>query len=602
MKTICSVVYELVEKDPAREFWTFRDLDTQTDHRLTYGDLWRSAAGFAEQISGISKHPRALIVLPIGADILACHLGTLLSGGIPVIHSHPSGKMREEAYIQHLRNVLRTTSPDLVITNRLFQGTLQPVIADLPTPVLAIDDSLKETKFQPTAWQSVNDDDLAVIQYTSGSTGLQKGVGLTHRMIMQQCESLARTLELDPATDRICSWIPLYHDMGLFATWLLPLLKSVRVAAIDPFLWARSPASFLQLITDFQGTLCWQPNFAYNLLASRLQDKDLEGLNLSSMRGFVNCSEPARAASHKIFLEKFKCLGVTAKKLWVCYAMAENAFAVSNAGHSNTDVTVLRCEPDNFSRGKIEPVVTDSAGVVEVVSAGSTIPGCSVRVVDSDRAELPDDRIGEIALKSPFTIREYFQNPAATEAAIDSDGWYYTGDLGFRQQDRLFITGRKKDILIVAGRNFYPQDIESIVDTCLHAVPGRSVAIGVDDELSGTQRIVILAESRSSSAKHHEELKADIRKRAFEQLDCPIQDVFVVPYQWLHKTSSGKIARNPNLERYRSEGAGFPAIIQPAEPVYPLWETLGWGALIALAVFLILILQPNWSWGIYAGF
>ena len=605
-QTIVHAVREIVERSPERELVSFRRLgcraDGAPDDRMSYGDLWRRAATFAERLRGVPRGEHVLLVMPLGNQLLAGHLGAMLAGGVPIVHAHPSPKVVETVYLHQLIHVLELSRPAAVITSAAFAPPLSR--AGLPPERLCLEDELpKSTTFEPTAWQEVDGDAPAVLQHSSGSTGLQKGVVLSHRMVARQCESYARAIQLS-GEDRICSWLPLYHDMGLFTTWLMPLLRAVPVAAIDPFAWVNAPASFLRLIGDYRGTLAWQPNFAYNLLASRVKDAEIDGVDLGSMRGFSNCSEPVRASSHEAFYERFRGHGLARDALWVCYAMAENAFAVTTASSATVPVVVCGADPEELARGVVRRAAA-GARSTPVVSCGSPIPDCKIAVVDEQRRALPDGRVGEIALTSAFQLREYHENPEATRCAMDAEGWYHTGDLGFLLEGQLYITGRKKDLIIIGGRNFYPQDVEALCDACPGAVPGRAVALGVEDERTGTERLVILVESRLPEGDAREALGLDVRRRVFEELDCPVSEVHVVPHMWLQKTTLGKIARRPNLERLRdlqARGAGAAARSTPSAARAGLLEVVAWGALTAVAIVVIAALQANFSWGLYTGF
>jgi acyl-CoA synthetase (AMP-forming)/AMP-acid ligase II len=305
------------------------------------------------------------------------------------------------------------------------------------------------------------------------------------------------------------------------------------------------------------------------------------------MRGFTNCSEPVTAGAMRAFLESYRDAGVTPERLWACYAMAENAFAVTAAGGG----------------GKAP------ATRAELVSCGTPLEGVELRIVDDARRELPEGDTGEIALRSPFALREYFRNAEATAEAIDAGGWYYTGDLGFLAEGELYVTGRKKDLIIVAGRNFYPQDLERIADECPGAIEGRSVAFGVDDAALGTQKAVMLVESRLATEPEREALSAAVRQLAFSRLDCPVTTVQVVAHMSLLKTSSGKISRQANRERY---AAGLAAALSAARPAGTdarrragIAEMLLWSFAAAAALYLgvlIVVLGTNESWNIYAGF
>jgi fatty-acyl-CoA synthase len=602
--TLPVIVREHVDRWPDREVVTFRDLGNPAtpDTRLTYGDLWSAAAALAERLEGCGSDARVLVVLTLRPRLMAAHLAAMLVGAVPIIHSHPSAKMARGPYARHLAHVLASLRPEAIITTREFLGAVEEAGISGQCRIVLEEDVPPTTTFVPRGFGDRDEDSLCVIQHSSGSTGLQKGVPLSHRMIQEQCASYARAIALSSDSDRICSWIPLYHDMGLFTTWLLPLLRAVPVAAIDPFEWVQSPSSFLRLITDFKGTLCWQPNFAYNLLASRTADEELASIDLSSMRGFSNCSEPVRAATHRAFAQRFAPYGLRPSALWVCYAMAENAFAVTAAGDDQTAAPVRSCDPIALSQGVAIPA--DSPPSVEIVSVGRPVDGCHVRIVGDARESLPDGRVGEVAISSDFMLREYYGNKEATSASIVGD-WFFSGDLGFMLDGQLHITGRKKDILIVGGRNFYPQDIEAICDGCTHAVPGRSVAMGTEDEQTGTERIIVLVESRSVDPKVLSVLALDVRRRVFEELDCALGEVHVVPHMWLLKTTSGKIARRPNLDRFRTE------LAPPASPLketpetsrgLALAQTLAWSLLLATALYISMALLPGLSWGIYAGF
>jgi fatty-acyl-CoA synthase len=604
-QTIVHAVRAIVERAPERELVSFRSLDGRAagapDDRMSYGDLWRRAATFAERLRGIPRGAHVLLVMPLGNQLLAAHFGAMLAAAVPIVHAHPSPKTRETVYLEHLIHVLELSRPAVVITSSTFARSLSR--AGLSAERLCVEDDLpKKSAFEPTAWQEVDGDAAAILQHSSGSTGLQKGVVLSHRMITRQCESYARAIQIS-GEDRICSWLPLYHDMGLFTTWLMPLLRAVPVAAIDPFAWVNAPASFLRLIGEYRGTLAWQPNFAYNLLASRVKDAEIEGVDLGAMRGFSNCSEPVRATSHEAFYQRFRGHGVKREALWVCYAMAENGFAVTTTS-SAVPVVVCGADPAELARGVLRRAA-EGARSSPIVSCGSPIPDCEIKVVDEQRRALPDGRVGEVALTSAFELREYYRNPEATGCAMDGEGWYHTGDLGFLLEGQLYVTGRKKDLLILGGRNFYPQDVEALCDACAGAVPGRAVAIGIEDERTGTERLVILVESRLPEGDAREHLGLEVRRRVFEELDCPVSEVHVVSHRWLQKTTSGKISRRANLDRFReleATRAAAAARQSPVAAVGGLLEAVAWGAFTAVAIVVIVALQANFSWGLYTNF
>jgi acyl-CoA synthetase (AMP-forming)/AMP-acid ligase II len=294
------------------------------------------------------------------------------------------------------------------------------------------------------------------------------------------------------------------------------------------------------------------PNFAYEFLATRVRESDLQGLSLSSMRAWINCAEPTLAQSHRRFLDRFAKAGVRADTLWTCYAAAETTFAVAQSSHA-APPRAEHVERDAFLvEGRARPVAGGGPRTLEMLSAGPPVPGVEARVVDDAGRELPDRQVGEIAVRGPAVFDGYYRQPDVTERVL-RDGWYFSGDLGYRAEDHLFVTGRKKDIIIVAGVNYYPQDIERAVSAVPGVHAGRVVALGLDDEAIGTQRLLVMAEVDDVAAAESGELAARIRRAVAQDLDCAIDDLRLVPHMWLLKTSSGKIARAPNLHRYLQE-------------------------------------------------
>lgn len=600
-RTLPAVVHEWVEREPDRLLFTFRDLsgEQHRESHLTYGQLWQQATGMGNALGRLDRDDLVVLVLPLGTELVAAHLGVLLAGGVPVIFSHPSDKISQEAWLRKLEHVLNLVKPERLISDAEHGGAIAS------SGVFRAESMLQTGKVPDSSeavdeWTKRSPQDLAVIQHSSGSTGAQKGVALTHEMVLKQCDAYAKTIQLNGDGDKIASWLPLYHDMGLFTSWLLPLIHGAQVLAIDPFQWVKNPASILQLIADHKATLCWQPNFAYSLIASRVKMGLHSSLDLSSMRGFVNCAEPVRARFMRSFEQALHPCGIDQTQMWVCYAMAENAFAVTSSGHDKRPVSVLQADSNRLAEGVFVP----SEGGLELVSVGKPIDGCEIQVLDLQKQSVAEGVVGELAIRSPYMLREYYRNPEATNAAISPDGWFYTGDLGFCHDGEYYITGRSKDVLIVGGRNFYPQDLEHICEEEGEVIPGRSVAIGVDDERAGTQQIVMLAEINNLSQKNQAQLRQlelNIRNRIFEELDCSVSEVHLVHRGWLEKTTSGKIARQANLSRYRELERQKHAESRAAIPAD--WRySIALGVMLGISIFAFLLFQGSLSWGVYAEF
>jgi acyl-CoA synthetase (AMP-forming)/AMP-acid ligase II len=363
-------------------------------------------------------------------------------------------------------------------------------------------------------------------------------VALSHRAVFNQLNAYAPAIHLSDS-DVIVSWLPLYHDMGLIASFLLPVLLRVPLVLMSPFDWVRAPAKLMQLVSKYKGTLTWLPNFAYNFCATRVRDRDMESVDLSSWRAVINCSEPVYGSSHMAFLNKFARWGFKESALAACYAMAENTFAVTQT-----------------ELGK--PIAHNEGGGIGnagQVSSGKPLPNVQLRILDADRNDLPENTIGEIALKSDCMLTGYYNRPDATAQAFH-EGWYLTGDLGYLLNGELYVTGRKKDLIIVGGKNVYPQDLEQLTGEVEGVRAGRVAAFGVFNENAGTEDVVIVAEAESEEESIREGVAEAVRMHVTRNSDVAVRQVVLVDSRWLIKTSSGKVARGANREKYLKEMTG----------------------------------------------
>jgi acyl-CoA synthetase (AMP-forming)/AMP-acid ligase II len=471
----------------------------------------------------------------------------VLGGQVPAILAPPSFKLNREHYRDELFALLRRIDARVVVTDAETAALVGAEAGRLGSATLLLAGELGPGD-APVPEVAPAPDDLVLLQHSSGSTGLKKGVALSNRAVLNQIRSYAPTLRLGP-DDAIASWLPLYHDMGLIACTILPAVTGVPVTAISPLQWVTRPAVLLEAIARYRCTLTWMPNFAYEFLAQRVRASQVGGVRLDSMRAWINCAEPTIAQSHRRFAERFAPMGVKPESLWTCYAMAETVFAVSQSS-DEAPARVERLEREAFqTRGAAIPVGSDAVPSVEVMSGGALLAGTRVRIVDERRRDLEQRRVGEIAIHCDSLFSGYFRDPETTARSLE-DGWYYSGDLGYLADGHVFITGRKKDLLIIAGKNYYPQDIERVVSSVPGVYPGRVVALGLDDAAIGTQRLIVLAEVENESQVDDPALAASVRTELAGELDCVIDDLRLLPHMWLLKTSSGKIARAPNLQRF----------------------------------------------------
>jgi acyl-CoA synthetase (AMP-forming)/AMP-acid ligase II len=317
----------------------------------------------------------------------------------------------------------------------------------------------------------------------------------------------------------------------------------------------------LHAVTNYKGTLSWLPNFAYNFCAQKIRLSELEGIDLSTWRAVSNCSEPMYCKSHQMFLDRFQPYGFRPSALTTCYAMAENVFAVSQGG-INEPVTVDQISQRGLLVDRIAVPPKTREDTINMLSAGRPIGNTRVRILNQHHAEIADRHVGEIAISSDCMLTGYYNRPDLSDKTFH-DGWYLTGDLGYIAQNEVYITGRKKDLIIVGGKNIYPQDLENLASEVNGIHPGRVVAFGVPNEATGTEDVVIIAEVDTTdndlddydfvNSSAIDRISDEIRTRVTRGSDIALRLVKLVKRGWLIKTSSGKIARGANRERYLNE-------------------------------------------------
>jgi acyl-CoA synthetase (AMP-forming)/AMP-acid ligase II len=394
--------------------------------------------------------------------------------------------------------------------------------------------------------ESFNLDDPVLLQHSSGTTGLQKPVILTHYDILKHVEQYGEALELNE-NDKFVSWTPLYHDMGLIGTFHLPLAFGIPTVQINTFEWILAPGILFEAISKEKTTITLQPNFAFNLLTNKVKDEDMEGIDLSSMRLFINAAEPIRHDTMERFIARFKKYGLNELAPTTQYGMAETTLAVVQTPPGKK-YKILEVDRQKLANGIVE-IANESTKVKRVcVSSGVLLKECEMKIVDDNRNPLPELTLGEIAVKSASQFKGYRNYPEKTAKVIDSEGWYYTSDYGFIFENELYVIGRKDDIIIVAGNNIYPEDIEDAVNQVEGVQKGRVIAFGELNEELGTEVISVIAETKIENEDEKKRLIIEIKKAGMS-IDIPIANVYLVPPRWLIKSSAGKPSRKANSQR-----------------------------------------------------
>lgn len=531
------------------------------DQAISYRQLLQGSLGFSHalQKAGVRPGEVVLLILKHGADLIHSFFGAILQAAIPSIMPFLTEKLSTDRYHDSLAALFEITLPAAVITYPEFVGEVRKA-ANASVPIRAIltsDDiqPLEITNFEDLLGLRRSPEDIALLQHSSGTTGLQKGVALSHRSVFNQLESYTKALHLS-TDDVIVSWLPLYHDMGLIAGFLLPVLSRVPLVLMSPFDWVRAPYKLMRAISDYRGTLCWLPNFAYNFCAQKIRDRDLEGVDLSSWRAVINCSEPTYWQSHEMFVKRFYPYGFRQEALATSYALAENVFAVTQGGIDSPVNVDFISQNSLLNTQTAKPVhgevLLDQAGIVKMLSAGRPIENTSLRILDARGKDLPERHIGEIAIQSNCLLTGYYNRPDLTEKTF-LDGWYLTGDLGYLSGEELYITGRKKDLIIVGGKNIHPQDLERLAGEVPGVYPGRVAAFGVFNQQTGTEDVVIVAEVDDEDPEVQQTIANEIRTRVTRGSDVALRYVEIVERNWLQKTSSGKVARGANRKKYLIE-------------------------------------------------
>jgi acyl-CoA synthetase (AMP-forming)/AMP-acid ligase II len=529
---------------------------------ITYQELFFHASRYALALdrAGVQSGEVVILILQHSIELIFAYLGAILNGSIPSIMPFLTEKLLPEKYQSDLVALMRITRPAGIITYREFQAEMDGLLLEVSGLKTVLNcENIESQEISPDILSEYSPpgskkepEETVLLQHSSGSTGLQKGVALSHQAVFNQIKHYSEAIGLTE-DDVIVSWLPLYHDMGLIACFLMPILFGTQLVLMSPFDWVKAPVRLLRSISDYRGTLCWLPNFAYNFCAKKVRDTDLDGVDLSSLRAVINCSEPMRFESHQIFLEKFTPYGFKESSISTCYAMAENVFAVTQNGIHNP-VTYDHIDLEYYQRKKYAKPTAEDENSIMMVSAGKPIDNTEVRIIDGAGKTLSERHLGEIVISSDCMLTGYYNREDETEKSF-IDGWFKTGDLGYIADGEVYISGRKKDLIIVGGKNIYPQDIENLVSDVRGVHPGRVVAFGLFSEDKGTEDVVVIAEYEDEFSSKISELSSQIRQNITKSTAIALRTVYLVPEKWLIKTSSGKIARAANREKYLKETA-----------------------------------------------
>ncbi len=516
---------------------------------VTYRALKREAMAVAAglQRRGAQTAEPVVIMLPTGADYFNAFFGVLLAGGIPV-PIYPPARMsqiedhlrRNSTIVSNCGAVTLVTLPEAKKVAHLLKS-LVPGLRSITTVAELAAESGAAYE------QAACGGSTAFLQYTSGSTGNPKGVILTHDNLLANIRAMGEAMRVS-SNDVFVSWLPLYHDMGLIGAWLGSLYFALPLVIMSPLEFIARPQRWLRAIHRFRGSLSASPNFGYELCLKRIKDEDLAGLDLSCWRGAFNGAEPVSPATVERFCERFETCGFRREALMPVYGLAESAVGLAFPPLDRGPVIDVIRRELFVSEGRAVPAEGD-ARTLCFAACGRPLPGHEVRIVDPTGRELPDRHEGRLQFRGASTTGGYFRNPEETQRLFDKD-WLNSGDLAYIADGDIYLTGRTKDLIIRAGRNIYPQELEEAVGEVPGVRKGGVVAFASQDPGSATERLVIVAETSETSAEALDRLRSRINELANDLLGMPPDDVALVGPRTVLKTSSGKIRRSANRELY----------------------------------------------------
>ena len=525
---------------------------------FTYRGLAEAAREAAQGLieRDIVPGDRIALMLPTGRDFFVAFFAILYAGAVPVPIYPPMRLSQLEEHLRRQAGILSNAEVRLLITVPEARGAAAMLQAKVESLTAVESVAALTPRGEAMQLPLPNEASTALIQYTSGSTGDPKGVVLTHANLLSNIRAMGQAMEATSA-DTFVSWLPLYHDMGLIGAWLGCLYFAVPLYVMSPLSFLVRPESWLWAIHRFRATLSVAPNFAYELCLNKIDDERLKGLDLSCLRMTLNGAEPVSVPTLRRFTERFAHYGFRPEAMAPVYGLAENSVGLAFPPPGRMPV-IDRVDRESLTRqGFAEPAKADAPHRLEIVSCGLPLSGNEVRIVDELGVELGDRHEGRLEFRGPCATSGYYRNEAKTRELLHG-GWCDSGDRAYMAGGEIFITGRIKDIIIRGGRNFYPQEIEEAIAEIKGIRKGCVAVFGVTDDASGTERLIVVAETRETGAAARAALQERARQAVTDIAGTPPDEVILAPPRSVPKTSSGKIRRTAARELYETGRIGEP--------------------------------------------
>ncbi|MBW2367843.1 MAG: AMP-binding protein [Deltaproteobacteria bacterium] len=556
-QTLIDVLYWHTSVHPERPHIQFYG-DKDTGDILTYRQILQGAERVAKglQHRGLKPGETVAIMLPPGQDYFFSFFGILLAGGIPVPIYPPVRPAQFEDHIRRHRRILANCLAVALVT--VSEAKLVAHLLKSQVQTLRHIITVKDLASSPGALERpvIGPRDIAFLQYTSGSTGNPKGVVLTHANLLTNIRAMGARMRIN-ADDVFVSWLPLYHDMGLIGAWLGSMYHAALLVLMSPLVFLARPQHWLWAIHRYRGTVSASPNFGYELCLRRIADQDLKGLDLSCWRAAFNGAEPISPETIRKFCKRFRPHGFRPEAMMPVYGLAEGCLGLAFPPLGRGPVI------DRIQRGTFmqdgRAIINSEMGrsALEFVACGRPLEGHPIRIVDPTGRELPDRQEGRLQFRGPSATSGYFRNSEETRRLFRGD-WLDSGDLAYMADGDIYLTGRTKDIIIRAGRNIYPHELEEAIGNIDGIRAGRVTVFGSVDSISGTERLVVLAETRTEDAHRREQLRIGINTLVSERVGAPPDDVVLAPPGTVLKTSSGKVRRSASRDIYERGLIGSP--------------------------------------------
>ncbi|MFZ1990008.1 MAG: AMP-binding protein, partial [Alphaproteobacteria bacterium] len=517
---------------------------------ISYAQLAHRAKIFAAVLKkrGLQAGEHAAIMLPTGADFFMSFFGILYAGGVPVPIYPPFRLAQLEEHLERQARILDNAEAAYLVTFEQAgraAAFLKERVASL-REILVCETLQSEGEIAELPSLTVGS--VAFLQYTSGSTGDPKGVILTHANLLANVRAMGHAMQAR-SSDVFVSWLPLYHDMGLIGAWFASLYYAVPLIVMSPLQFLARPERWLWTMHRTRATVTAAPNFALQLCASRIPNERLQGLDLSSLRLLVDGSEPVTPSTIRHFTEKFAPFGFHPEALAPGYGLAECAVGLTLPAPGE-GVVIDRIEKQTFfSRSVAVPARDEAAPTLEFVSCGRPLIGHEVRVVDESGREVAERTEGRLQFRGPSATSGYYRNPEKTRGLF-VDGWLDSGDLAYIANGNVFITGRTKDIILRAGRNIHPAEVEAALEQLAGVETHGTVLFGAPDPSTGTERLILIVETPLVDEPSRRSLRAEIESISSNILEQPVDEIILAKPGTIPKTSSGKIRRPAIRDEY----------------------------------------------------